>query len=103
MRAIALRIGRRRVYLVELHFVFVDVGVVERLLIMKMARDLATRRQSFFLGVLVPEKFLVLLKPVFANPGAEVTEFVGPFVGEFDDEENHAAEDRDRHVKPVLG
>ena len=62
MRPVHRRIGRIGVDRVEPDLVFLDVGIVQRLVIMQMAGDLHPRRQSFGEEMLVAQILLVFLE-----------------------------------------
>ena len=101
MRPIHRRIGRIGVDRIERDFVFLDVGIVQRLVIVQVAGDLDPRRQPFGEQMLVAEIRFVFLERARLNEGAEVVELLRPLVGQLDDEKDHAAEDRDPHVQLV--
>ena len=56
MRPIHLRIGRIGVNRIERDFVFLDLGVVQRLVVVEVPGDLDPRRQTFREQMFVPEK-----------------------------------------------
>ncbi len=66
MRPIHRRIGRIGIHRIERDFVFLDVGIVQRLVIVQMTGDLDPRRQSFGEQMLVPEVRLIFLERISA-------------------------------------
>ena len=83
VRAIGLGVGRFGVDLVERDFVLVDVRIVQRVVIMQMARYFDPRLLAFRQQVLVSEVRLVFLKRLRFDAGAEVDKFFRPFVTRF--------------------
>ncbi len=103
MRPIGLGIGRIGVDLVERDFVFVDVRIVQRFVVVQMTGDLDAGLEPLFQQMLVAEVRLVFLQRLRFDAGAEVVELFRPLVGQFHREEDDAAEDRDPHVNLVAG
>ena len=93
MRTIVRRIGRIGIYRIERDLVFLDVRIVQRLMVVQVAADFAARREVLSGEVMVAEVGLIFFERVFLNKGAEVLELLRPLVSEFDDQENHAAQE----------
>src|ERR1044071_3392131 len=98
---IHLWIGRIGVNRIQSNLVFLDVGIVQRFVIMQVTGDLNPGWQAFGKKMLVTEVLLVFLERTRLNVSAKVIKLLRPFVSQLDDQKEDSARDGEKHVPPI--